>query len=47
VPVVPHDSGGLSARAIGLAIVVAIGLALTALGLLTLVRRSAASHAIP
>ena len=47
VPVVPHDSGGLSARAIGLAIVVAIGLALAALGLLTLVRRSAAPHPLP
>jgi hypothetical protein len=41
IPVVPNGSGGLSAREIGLAIVVAIALALVALGLLTLVRRSA------
>jgi hypothetical protein len=47
VPVVPHDPGGLSAREIGLAIAVAIGLALGALGLLTLVRRSAASPPTP
>jgi hypothetical protein len=44
VPVVPHEAGGLSVREIGLAIVVAISLALAALGLLTLVRRSAAPH---
>jgi hypothetical protein len=41
VPVVPHDPGGLSVRDVGLAIVTAAGLALAALGLLTLVRRSA------
>ena len=45
VPVVPHDPGGLSAPEVGLAIVVAIGLTLAALELLTLVRRS--DHATP
>jgi hypothetical protein len=41
VPVVAHDPGGLSAREVGFAIVAAVGLALAAVGLLTLVRRSA------